>query len=115
MPCVIVAKDKGIFASLMIDETIHGDVSYTPIFTKDHEHQYAVTRVTAFKNKIVASEFRKQIAVLSDIPESEFQILPLTQFSSHKEASYQEVLKSGLQEHAGYMIDTIPMLTNTMH
>lgn len=115
MAYVIKHKDLGLFSTFIFDGVRNEKSVPIPIFTKDHDNQYVVKYVTGFKNVEIATELRHLLSENSGFSEDDFAIVEIKMKSFDKAVSYKEILDNGLASDAGYMIDSVPMISTAVH
>lgn len=115
MPYVIKHKQLGLFSTFVFDGVRGVNSVPTPIFTKDHDNQYVVKYVTGFKNIVIANELRRLLSENAGFSEDDFTIMEIKMETFDKAVSYKDVLDNGLASDAGYMIDSVPMISTAVH
>lgn len=115
MPYVIKHKDLGLFSTFIFEGVRDVNSVPIPIFTNDHTNQYVVKYVTGFKNVVIASELRRLLSENAGLSEDDFAIVEIKMKDFNKAVSYKDILDNGLASDAGYMIDSVPMISTAVH
>ena len=95
--------------------TLNDDEDPIMLFTMDHEYKIAMEQVTSFQNPLIAKSFIEKF-----VPQDEYDDYMILLMDKKKPlkpdvATYKEVLANGYHQWAGYMIDTLPMVSNRIH
>jgi hypothetical protein len=106
---IIVHETKGIFNDLAI---MHGTNKKFEIFAKDDENQYSLGYAKTFSSEIEAVDYINYVFT----PEfsTKLKVVKLDGYYAN-DVTYIDLLKNGLGEYTGYMMNSLPMDSNSLH